>query len=119
MTTEFNTLKGVIWIALIIFLTAKVWSYPSDLSVQKTIIVPSINGDHELQMQALSILQNKCNTCHRKRNPFMIFSQKNMNKRAPKIKKQVFELGRMPKEDGTPLTEAEYSTLQKWIDSLQ
>ena len=74
--------------------------------------------DESLKKQAFSILKNKCNSCHIKKNPFMVFSEKNMTKRAPKINKQVFVLQRMPKKEGTPLTANEYNTLKTWIESL-
>lgn len=69
----------------------------------------------DLKKEAFSILNNKCNSCHRKQNPFMIFTEKNMTKRVTKINKQVFELKRMPKQNGTPLTQEEYAILKSWI----
>lgn len=69
--------------------------------------------------QVLEILQTKCNTCHRKKNPFMVFNEKNMDRRALKIEKQVFDLKRMPRKDGTPLTFQEYATLKSWIETLK
>tara|TARA_B100000780_G_C21095833_1_gene441953 strand:+ start:179 stop:526 length:348 start_codon:yes stop_codon:yes gene_type:complete len=74
--------------------------------------------NNDFKKEAFNILNNKCNSCHRKQNPFMIFTEKNMDKRAHKIKKQVFELKRMPKEEGTPLTQDEYQTLSNWIVNL-
>ena len=64
---------------------------------------------------ALKILQNKCNVCHKKRNPFMIFKEKNMNKRAKRIYKQVFVKKRMPKGDEIKLTLEEYKILEEWL----
>ena len=64
---------------------------------------------------ALKILQNKCNVCHKKRNPFMIFKQKNMDKRAKRIYKQVFVKKRMPKGDDIKLTLEEYKILEEWL----
>ena len=43
-----------------------------------SIHMESIN-DVSTKTKALKILQNKCNVCHKKRNPFMIFKQKNIN----------------------------------------
>ncbi|MGY6647959.1 hypothetical protein [Wenyingzhuangia sp. IMCC45574] len=85
--------------------------FSAEQSFQKSV-------ENPYQKQALSILQNKCNTCHKKRNPFLIFKEKNMNRRAKRIKKQVFELKRMPKEGGVPLTKEEYGILKSWIESL-
>lgn len=64
---------------------------------------------------AFKILENKCNVCHKKRNPFMIFKLKNMDKRAKKIYKQVFVKKRMPKGDEIKLTVEEYKVLEEWL----
>lgn len=78
-----------------------------------------ISGEHfkevSLKTKALKILQNKCNVCHKKRNPFMIFKQKNMDKRAKRIYKQVFVKKRMPKGDEVKLTKEEYNILETWL----
>jgi uncharacterized membrane protein len=71
-----------------------------------------------LKNEAFNILENKCNVCHRKQNPFMVFNLKNMDKRAEKINKNVFELQRMPKGDEIKLTLDERETLKNWIQSL-
>jgi uncharacterized membrane protein len=71
-----------------------------------------------LKNEAFNILENKCNVCHRKQNPFMVFNLKNMDKRAEKINKNVFELQRMPKGDEIKLTLDERETLKNWIESL-
>jgi len=71
-----------------------------------------------LKNRAFNILQNKCNVCHRKQNPFMVFNLKNMDKRAKKINKNIFELQRMPKGDEIKLTPDERETLKNWIQSL-
>jgi uncharacterized membrane protein len=71
-----------------------------------------------LKTEAFNILENKCNVCHRKQNPFMVFNLKNMEKRAKKINKNVFELQRMPKGDEIKLTSEERETLKNWIQSL-
>ncbi|MEM0994926.1 MAG: hypothetical protein AAGI49_17980, partial [Bacteroidota bacterium] len=50
-----------------------------------------------LKIAVFKILDAKCNVCHRRQNPFKVFSLKNMNKHAAKIHQQVFVLRRMPK----------------------
>lgn len=70
-----------------------------------------------LKAAAFEVLNAKCNVCHRKQNPFKVFSLKNMEKHAPKIYKQVFVYRRMPKGDRIKLTEEEYETLKKWLKS--
>ena len=67
---------------------------------------------------AFKVLQTKCNVCHKKQNPFKIFSLRNMERHASKIHEQVFVLKRMPKPNGLPLTEAETSALTIWLTSL-
>ncbi|MBT33514.1 MAG: hypothetical protein CMO01_27945 [Thalassobius sp.] len=77
---------------------------------------PIVQGE-ELKQAAFEVLNNKCNVCHRKQNPFMVFSLKNMEKRAAKINMQVFIKQRMPKGDEIKLTEKEYSTLKEWLST--
>lgn len=73
--------------------------------------------DPALKQAAFDILKTKCNVCHRKKNPFKIFSLKNMDKHAPKIYKQVFVYQRMPKGNEIKLTPEEYQTLKNWLTS--
>ncbi|GEM_PF-1248228 len=82
-----------------------------------TMNPPVKDSTEELKAQALKVLETRCNVCHKKKNPFMLFKEKNMEKRAEKINKMVFITGRMPKGD-TPLTQKEYDTLKNWINSL-
>ncbi len=70
-----------------------------------------------LKTDAFNILNTKCNSCHKRQNPFMVFTLKNMEKRAPKIYKQVFVLQRMPKNNATQLSEQQYATLKEWINT--
>jgi len=69
----------------------------------------------EVKKQALAILESKCNVCHRKKNPFMIFKNQNMDKRAVKIYRMVFQERKMPKGNEIKLTSGEYDTLKEWI----
>jgi len=123
MTNKKSDRKKVFWLILVISISTALfsenaWANPTKetyFKLESSEIEPQ---SKDLQKQAFSILENKCNTCHRKKNPFMIFSKKNMTKRSDKINKQVFELKRMPKKEGVPLTEYEYNILKKWIESL-
>lgn len=69
-----------------------------------------------LKEAAYQILEKKCNVCHRKKNPFLVFKPRNMERRAEKIYRAVFVQQRMPKQTGTPLTEEEYRTLKTWLE---
>lgn len=71
----------------------------------------------ELKEAAFAILSNKCNVCHRKKNPFKVFSLKNMEKNASRIYQQVFVLGRMPKGNQIQLTAEEYQILENWLNT--
>ena len=73
-------------------------------------------SDDLLKHNVIKILDTKCNSCHRKQNPFMIFTSKNMDKRINKIYEQVFVKKRMPKGDDQLSTE-ESDLLKKWIKS--
>lgn len=70
-----------------------------------------------LRSKAFKILDSKCNICHRKQNPFMVFSLKNMEKRAGKIYTQVYVKKRMPKGKEIKLTQGEYSVLENWLNT--
>ena len=85
-----------------------------------TLSLPLISVDHqtELKQNAFAILSTKCNVCHTKENPRMVFAEENMDQRARKIKWQVFTLKRMPKGNEIKLTENEKKILKEWIDSL-
>ncbi len=72
-------------------------------------------NDNINKKSAFKILQTKCNVCHKKRNPFLIFKLKNMDKRAKRIYKQVFVKKRMPKGDEIKLTQKEYDVLETWL----
>ncbi len=76
-----------------------------------------LDPDLEVKQKALAVLQEKCNVCHKKKNPFKVFSLKNMDKHAPKIYKQVFVYQRMPKGNKIKLTEEESQTLRNWLKS--
>lgn len=88
-------------------------------------MIPMLNGppseeraeeqEPDFRIAVLRILETKCNQCHRRQNPFMIFKERNLEKRAKKIYRQVFELKRMPKGDEYTLTEKEYRTLRQWL----
>ncbi|MDW3646302.1 MAG: hypothetical protein R8P61_04490 [Bacteroidia bacterium] len=71
----------------------------------------------ELKQAAFEILKAKCNVCHQKQNPRRVFSLENMEELAPRIYKQVFVKKRMPRGRKIKLTQAEYDTLQNWINS--
>lgn len=68
-----------------------------------------------LKKEAFQILETKCNVCHRKQNPFLVFNEKNMVKRAPKIYKVVFVEQRMPLGNALKLTNEEYTILENWL----
>lgn len=76
---------------------------------------PPLGSQDLLRDAAFRILETKCNSCHRKRNPFMVFREKNIDKRAPRIYQAVFVQRSMPKANGIPLTPAESDTLQQWL----
>tara|TARA_R110000868_G_scaffold220847_1_gene472327 strand:+ start:253 stop:606 length:354 start_codon:yes stop_codon:yes gene_type:complete len=76
-------------------------------------------SDVKLRQTAFEILENKCNVCHRKQNPLMVFKEKNISKRAKKIYQMVFVENRMPKGNDIRLTNEEYIVLEKWIKSQE
>lgn len=67
--------------------------------------------------KALLVLQTKCNICHVRNNPFRIFKERNMERNAKDIYKQVFVKGRMPLGNDVKLTDGERETLKKWLEA--
>ena len=78
---------------------------------------PKSTSNISLKEQAFRILETKCNSCHKKQNPLMIFSKRNMEKRVSKITKEVFVTQKMRKGDAIKLTKNEYAILQEWIST--
>ena len=76
------------------------------------------NSTENLKQETINILEAKGNNCHRKQNPFMVFSLKNMERRAPKIHKQVFVTKRIPKGNQVKLSSNEYTILKEWLNQL-
>lgn len=71
--------------------------------------------DEKPKKEAFKILDTKCNVCHRKQNPFMVFNEKNISRRAKKIYQMVFVERRMPKGNEIQLTNEEFIKLKKWL----
>lgn len=71
------------------------------------------------KQRALSILTNKCNVCHRKRNKRRVFTAENMNDWANDIYTQVFVKKRMPRGRKIKLNSQEYQELLTWISSTK
>lgn len=110
----------------IIFLVASFLSFllPSTSGQPTKVEDPQGNHLHayfqveiDLEKAVLSILESKCNVCHKRQNPFRVFKHKNLDKNAPKIKEQVFVKKRMPKGDKIKLTDQELTTLSTWLSS--
>ena len=104
--------KAMVWtinFALVTLLTS------SSPERQEAIYYP-IESSIDLKTKTFKILDNKCNVCHKRRNPFMIFKPKNMERRAKRIYRQVVVTKRMPKGDEYSLTKEEYDTLVRWLD---
>lgn len=79
----------------------------------------TVINENPIKEKALTILQKKCNVCHKRKNPFMVFKLKNMDKRSKKIYNQVFLKKRMPKGDNITLTTRESQELLTWINSTK
>jgi uncharacterized membrane protein len=74
------------------------------------------NPDDDAKKAALTVLQQKCNVCHRSANPGKVFTIDNIEGLAPKIYKQVFVKRRMPKGRDIQLTEEESQVLKSWVE---
>ena len=73
------------------------------------------SSNEKLKKDAFEVLDVKCNSCHRRQNPLMVFKPQNMEKRAKKIDQMVFVERRMPKGNEFKLTDKEYNQLEKWL----
>jgi len=69
----------------------------------------------DLKTDVFQLLDAKCNVCHRKKNPFRVFSLKNMERNAKRIHQQVFVYKRMPKGNSVKLTDEDYQLLKQWL----
>ncbi len=80
---------------------------------------PSLISDikEEIKKEAFEILEAKCNICHRKVFPFMVFNERNMIRRAKKIYQMVFVERRMPKGNEITLSTEEFQTLRTWLNT--
>jgi uncharacterized membrane protein len=100
---------------LSLFSLGSAFDMPTDpFGTNKSIVIDPEPG---LKQAAFEVLKSKCNVCHKKQNPFKIFSLKNMEKHALKIYKQVYIYKRMPKGKEIQLTNKEYQTLENWLKS--
>jgi len=76
------------------------------------------NEEESQKYIAFDVLNEKCNKCHKVRNPSKVFTLENMNEYAVKINEQVFVLKRMPKGRRTKLDSIEYGALTDWLNTL-
>ena len=103
-------------------------SFPGDANLLKNVETQAIRSPTskvirypamDPKIQAIHILENKCNVCHRKRNKRRVFTLDNMNGWANDVHIQVFLKKRMPKGKDIKLTEQEYHDLLTWISSTK
>lgn len=87
------------------------------ITLLSVVHVANATTPEEDKGKALLVLQTKCNICHVRNNPFRIFKEKNMERNAKDIYKQVFVKGRMPLGNDVKLTEEERETLKKWLEA--
>jgi len=83
-----------------------------DMLREEPLVLKVYSSDHS---KAYTVLQTKCNVCHRTQNPSKVFTPNNMNGFAKKIKRQVFFWKRMPKGNSYKLTTEEKKVLKNWI----
>ena len=69
--------------------------------------------------KAFSVLETKCNICHKTRNKRRLFTKLNMDNWAEDVYMQVFIIKRMPKGKKIKLTNEDYQQILTWITSLK
>ena len=79
----------------------------------------TINPTDSIETNAFSILESKCNFCHKKWNRKRIFTRENMNGWANDVHTQVFVKKRMPRGRKNKLNDKEYQHLLTWINSTK
>jgi len=72
-------------------------------------------GKLTAKQKAYTVLKKKCNSCHVTDKPKVIFTLKNMDRYAKKIRRQVFLKKKMPKGTKHNLTAKEKSDLKMWV----
>jgi uncharacterized membrane protein len=78
-----------------------------------------LSKEDPIEERAFTVLTNKCNFCHEKRNRRRVFTEDNMNGWSNDVYKQVFIKKRMPKGKKIKLTSEEYQDLLTWISSIK
>lgn len=112
-----NKRHTLLWLSVIIAGYFSLTSSQQEATKQNRESTFLLKVNDDLKNQAFQILDTKCNICNQKQNPFMVFSLKNMEKRASKIYKQVFEKRRMPKGDKIKLSQQEHDLLKEWLNT--
>lgn len=97
-------------------ITIKSKDYKQDRAYTNYLVKTKLDSTSN---NAFSILENKCNICHTKRNRKRIFTAENMNAFKDAIYKQVFIKRRMPKGNKIKLNSTEYQQLLTWISTTQ
>lgn len=115
MTALFKLTIGCLLFSFIGLITLS--SNPSEVYISSE--VSNSLDVNPIQLSAYQILNEKCNTCHIKKNRRRIFSLQNMDSWAKDIYKQVFVNKRMPKGREVRLTWQEYEGLKEWIESVK
>ena len=96
---------------LIILIASLLTAIPAEVHSQ----TPENRTAAPVRDNALKVLNEKCNICHRRQNPRKVFTDINMDELAPAIYKQVFVKKRMPRGNTINLTETDQKALMDWI----
>lgn len=102
MSTNFQAFKWLL-VFLLLAKASQAQSLPEDGSYPL------------LKDEALVVLKNNCNTCHKRMNPSKLFTEENMEEFAPLIHEQVFVKKRMPLGFWNKLEEEDAEKLRRWL----
>lgn len=89
----------------------------SQLTNEGRSVDPNLQTSTDMET-VYNILNTKCNSCHKEKNPSKVFTVENMNGFAKRINKQVFVWKRMPKGNKIKLTNQEKAILKNWINTI-
>lgn len=83
------------------------------------IVLPNFSYQENYKENALTVLENRCNVCHIKKQKELVFTRDNMVQYSFAIEQQVFIKKRMPKGRRNKLTTTEQNNLKLWLEALK
>jgi len=120
MNRPLNMLVLVKYLIIIItLLTSYLFNKTEQVESSSQDMAIAYSGKDSYKDKAFSILETKCNVCHKTRNKSRLFTKLNMDNWAEDVYKQVFIKKRMPKGKKIKLSTEDHQQLLTWITSIK